>query len=498
MMERWVEEHAVGPFRGWCRVHRAEILRLRGQWRDAEGEARRGFEEVRSVAGIDRGWPLTEMANIRLRTGDLEGAEEAFIQARELGWEPQPGLALLRLARRDVRGAADEIKEALEHPPEFTGWERPPNSHLRRAPLLAAQVEIATARGDLELADGAAEELENIAETLGTTAIRAAAASSRGVAQLAAGNTAKARRSLEAGTRLWTEVGAPYEGARARAALAAAHRASGNTSLAVREYRTALSTFDRLGAKLDARRVNEALAELGQSDTVATRIERVFMFTDIVRSTDLAAIIGDDAWRHLVRWHNQALGSLVKAHAGEVVRTTGDGFFVTFDSANDAIDCAVAVQRALDEHRRTHGFAPQVRIGLHATAATPDGGDWSGVGVHVAARIGGLADDAEILVSAETAAAASGRGWTASPSRLVQLKGIARTARGRLGRLAASPVSLEGRLRRSVRVRMKTAILGHGTTMFFGRASTVSTAVLHLSRARRSTCATSSSVPVAS
>ncbi|MGA9161027.1 MAG: transcriptional regulator, partial [Actinomycetota bacterium] len=201
VMERWVEEHAVGPFRGWCRVHRAEILRLRGQWRDAEGEARRGFEEVRSVAGIDRGWPLTEMANIRLRTGDLQGAEEAFIQARELGWEPQPGLALLRLARRDVRGAADEIKEALEHPPEFTGWERPPNSHLRRAPLLAAQVEIATAGGDLELADCAAEELENIAETLGTTAIRAAAASSRGVAQLARGNMAEARRSLEAGTR---------------------------------------------------------------------------------------------------------------------------------------------------------------------------------------------------------------------------------------------------------------------------------------------------------
>jgi class 3 adenylate cyclase len=82
------------------------------------------------------------------------------------------------------------------------------------------------------------------------------------------------------------------------------------------------------------------------------------------------------------------------------------------------------MQRALDEHRRRHGFAPQVRIGLHATAATPDGNDWSGVGVHVAARISAIAEGAEILLSAETAAAALGSGWTVSPARLVQLKGI--------------------------------------------------------------------------
>ncbi len=273
----------------------------------------------------------------------------------------------MRLAQGDVRSAADEIKEALEHPPEFTGWERPPNSYLSRAPLLAAQVEIATAAGDLERTEGAADELDNIAETLGTPAIRAVATTSRGAAQLAAGNAAEARQSLEAGTRLWTEIGAPYEGARARAALAAAHRASGNRTLAVREYQTALSTFARLGAKLDARQATEGLAELGHSDAVATRVEKVFMFTDIVRSTDLAATMGDDAWRHLVRWHNQALGSLVKAHAGEVVRTTGDGFFVTFELASNAIECAVAMQRALDEHRRKHGFAPQVRIWIGRT-----------------------------------------------------------------------------------------------------------------------------------
>jgi class 3 adenylate cyclase len=147
------------------------------------------------------------------------------------------------------------------------------------------------------------------------------------------------------------------------------------------------------------------------------------MFTDIVNSTNLVEAIGDESWRHLLRWHNQKLTALIGQHNGEVVQTTGDGFFVTFDGSRDAIECAVAVQRALDEHRRTHGFSPRVRIGLHMAEANREEADWSGVGVHAAARIGSLAEGDEILVSRETVAAA-GDAFPVDGGRNVSLKGI--------------------------------------------------------------------------
>jgi class 3 adenylate cyclase len=148
------------------------------------------------------------------------------------------------------------------------------------------------------------------------------------------------------------------------------------------------------------------------------------MFTDIVQSTDLVQVIGDEAWGHLVRWHNEVLSSLIAGHAGEVVRTTGDGFFASFADPGRAVGCGVAIQEALAEHRRRHGFSPKVRIGLHLTEAARAGQDWSGVGVHTAARIGALAQADEILLSAETAEAA-GPQYRVSEPRTVSLKGIA-------------------------------------------------------------------------
>lgn len=88
----------------------------------------------------------------------------------------------------------------------------------------------------------------------------------------------------------------------------------------------------------------------------------------------------------------------------------------------------MAVQRALAEHRRTHGFAPQVRIGVHAAEATSRGMDFGGKGVHEAARIGALAEGGEILATMETVEAA-GEGWAVSDSREVTLKGLSKPAR---------------------------------------------------------------------
>jgi class 3 adenylate cyclase len=150
------------------------------------------------------------------------------------------------------------------------------------------------------------------------------------------------------------------------------------------------------------------------------RVMKTFMFTDIVKSTNLVEALGDEAWEALLRWHDQALRSLFAAHHGEEVVTTGDGFFVGFDSPDAALGCAVAIQRALAEHRQAHGFAPQVRIGVHASDATQVGRDFRGKGVHEAARIAALAEGGEILASSQTAAGYP----SVSDPRSVTLKGI--------------------------------------------------------------------------
>ena len=151
------------------------------------------------------------------------------------------------------------------------------------------------------------------------------------------------------------------------------------------------------------------------------RVVKTFMFTDIVGSTTLVEALGDEAWEALLRWHDQALREQFAAHDGEEVVATGDGFFVGFDSPEAALACAVAIQRRLADQRREHGFAPQVRIGVHASDATQVGGNFRGKGVHEAARIAALADGGEVVASRDTAA---GSRFPASQPREVLLKGI--------------------------------------------------------------------------
>jgi class 3 adenylate cyclase len=151
------------------------------------------------------------------------------------------------------------------------------------------------------------------------------------------------------------------------------------------------------------------------------RVMKTFMFTDIVKSTNLVEALGDEAWMDLIRWHDETLRALFAAHQGQEIEETGDGFFVGFDSPEAALAAAMAIQRRLADHRRQHGFAPQVRIGLHASEAAQVGKNFRGRGVHEAARIAALAEGGEILASVATAA---GSGQTVSEPRSVSLKGI--------------------------------------------------------------------------
>src|ERR671915_2532305 len=193
-MERWCQTNAIGSLHGRCRVHRAEILRLRGACDEAEREALAACEELSPYLRREMGWPLSELGRIRLRKGDIDGAEEALLAAHRVGWEAQPGLALVRLAQGDAAAAAASIRDALDRPSRAPSKELPPDTDLQRAPMLEAQVEIEIAAGDLGRARAAADELERVAGRFHSRALVAGAILARGRVRLAEGHPAEAER----------------------------------------------------------------------------------------------------------------------------------------------------------------------------------------------------------------------------------------------------------------------------------------------------------------
>jgi tetratricopeptide (TPR) repeat protein len=250
-MERWCRASAVGSLHGRCRVHRAEILRLRGSCDEAEREAIAACEELRPYLRRELGWPLSELGRIRLRKGDLDGAEAALLEAHRAGWDAQPALALVHLARGDAKTAAAEIQDALENPSPVPSKELPPHTDLRRAPLLAAQVEIAVSAGDVARAHAAADELEGVASRFRSKALVATATLARARARLAAGEVAEASRLFSDAAARWTAVGAPYEAADARRGLADALRAAGRAQEANLELQAARAVVE-LAAPIEA------------------------------------------------------------------------------------------------------------------------------------------------------------------------------------------------------------------------------------------------------
>ena len=420
--DRWMLAHAVGGYSGICQVHRAELKRLRGSWSEAEQDARRAcidLERFHLLNGI--GFAQYEIGEVRRRMGDFVSAEEAFLKAYEYGHDGQPGLSLLLLDTGQTEEAVKSIAEAVGRPEGFDAAS-PAADSLSRAHLLPAQVEISLAAGDLETARRCVAELEETAHLYEGPSWEATSLTCRGSLELAEGKFDQAVENLGRAWRLWQEIGLPYESAQARFWLGQARLGQGNNSAAQLEFRAASSAFSHLGATYDLRRVQQITG-----DTRAVRGERVskiFMFTDIVTSTDLISLIGDAAWENLLHWHDRTLRETINKHGGEEVRHTGDGFFATFEDARSAIDCAVSIQRLLEAHRREHGFAPWVRIGLHLAEATREGGDYSGHGVHAAARVGAIAEREEIVVSTALLSAAGAIPYQVSEPRSVTLKGI--------------------------------------------------------------------------
>ena len=235
---------ATTPYsQGLCRIYRGEVLALRGAWAEAEAELRRAHQELLPHKPQGAAEASYGVGEVLRRRGDLAGAEQAFVRAQQLGWEPQPGMALLRLAQGRVEAAAAALRSALaSHTVDRFG----------RARLLAAQVEVGIAAGALDDAGHAARELVTIADGLSSAVVRATASMAQGALQLAAGSPAAALEQLRGALHGWRELQLPYEEATARLLIGTTQRMLGDEEGADRGRRRP-SGFERLGAAVDVR-----------------------------------------------------------------------------------------------------------------------------------------------------------------------------------------------------------------------------------------------------
>jgi len=239
-LTRWCDAQPdLVPFTGQCALHRGQLMRLHGAFPDAIEELRLAAERYATSGAVyASGLAVYERGEVHRLRGELDAAEAAYKEASGCGCEPQPGLALLRLAQGRTEPAVAAARRLLTE----TG------DKVRRSKILGPCAEVLLAAGDVEAARGAVAELSDIAGRFGCTALLAQAAFGRASVALVDGDAAMAVPELRAAWRGWYELGARYEAARTRVQLGRACLAAGDEDSARMEIEAAAAGLAELGA----------------------------------------------------------------------------------------------------------------------------------------------------------------------------------------------------------------------------------------------------------